>query len=172
MFNELTHYHRVLFAYIGCQLQKALQFFHVGTDVHGRPAQYITGSDQDGETYLLYKKLNVFERAQFFPTGLIYPDAVEHGRELVSVFGLIDAFGRGAQDGDMLFVQPQGQIVGNLSSGGNDNSFGIFEFQNIHYSFKTQFVEIQAVAHIVIGRYGFGIVIDHHRAPAFFADGV
>lgn len=48
----------------------------------------------------------------------------------------------------------------------------ILQFKNIHHTFESQFVKVEAIAHIVIGRYGFGIIIDHHRTPAFLTDGI
>ena len=48
----------------------------------------------------------------------------------------------------------------------------ILQFQNIHHTFKSQFVEVQAIAHIVVCRYSFRIIINHHAAPSFFTNSI
>ena len=48
----------------------------------------------------------------------------------------------------------------------------IFEVENIEHPLESQFVEIEAVAHVVIGRYRFGIIIDHDTAVSLLAYGI
>ena len=44
----------------------------------------------------------------------------------------------------------------------------IFQFENIHYPFKGQFIEIESVTHIVICRNSLGIVVYHYTPIALF----
>ena len=48
----------------------------------------------------------------------------------------------------------------------------IFQLEDVHDTLEGEFVEIEAVAHIVVRGYGFGIVINHHAAIALLADSV
>ena len=48
----------------------------------------------------------------------------------------------------------------------------LLHLDDIHHTLEGQLVEVETVAHIVVGRYGLWVVVDHHRAPAFLADGV
>ena len=48
----------------------------------------------------------------------------------------------------------------------------ILKFQNIHHTLEGQFVEVQTVAHIVVRRYGFRIIVNHDTAPSLFANGI
>ena len=48
----------------------------------------------------------------------------------------------------------------------------ILQFQNIHHTFKSQFIKVQTVAHIVIRRYGFRIIVNHDTAPSLLANGI
>ena len=48
----------------------------------------------------------------------------------------------------------------------------IFQFQNIHHTFKSQFIKVQTVAHIVVRGYGFRIIVNHDTAPSLFANGI
>ena len=73
---------------------------------------------------------------------------------------------------DILGIEAQSKVVRYLPSGGDDDTMRILQFKNIRHTFESQFVKVEAIAHIVIGRYGFGIIIDHHRTPAFLTDGI
>ena len=70
----------------------------------------------------------------------------------------------------MLLVQTHRQVVRDLAACRNNHAVGIFEFEDIHHTLEGQFVEIEAVAHIIVGRDRFRIVVDHHRTPALLAD--
>ena len=48
----------------------------------------------------------------------------------------------------------------------------IFQFEDIHYSFKGEFVEVEAIAHIVVRRYGFGVIINHDATIPLLTDGI
>ena len=48
----------------------------------------------------------------------------------------------------------------------------LLHLDDIHHTLEGQLVEVETVAHIVVGRYGLWVVVDHHRAPALLANGV
>lgn len=60
-------------------------------------------------------------------------------------------------------MQLHGEIVGNLSTYRNDDSVGRFEIDDIKYAFERKLVEVKSVAHVVVGRYRFRVIIDHNR---------
>ena len=43
----------------------------------------------------------------------------------------------------------------------------LLQLNDIHHALKGEFVEVKAVAHVVVGRYGLRVIVNHHRAPAF-----
>ncbi len=88
----------------------------------------------------------------------------------MSVLGIVDAFGRGAENIDSFGIQTHGQIIGNLTANTQNGAVRLLKVQNIHDSLKRQLIEIEPVAHVVVGRYGFRIVVDHHGAPALLLD--
>ena len=49
---------------------------------------------------------------------------------------------------------------------------GILHLVDIHHPLEAQFVEIEPVADIVVGRYRLGVVIDHDAPPTALADGI
>ena len=55
------------------------------------------------------------------------------------------------------------QIVRNLSAYRYNYTTRLFQVDNIKYTFERKFVEVKTVAHIIVSRYCFGVVIDHNR---------
>ena len=170
--DELAHHHGVLLADVGGQLEEAFQFLLVGADVHRRATQHIRGTHQDGEAYLRYKGVDVVHRGQRAPFGLVHTDAVEHGGELVAVFGIVDALGAGAEDGHTLGIEAHSQVIGDLSARRDDDAVRILQFEDVHHTLEGQLVEVEAVAHIIVCGDGFRVVVYHHAAVALLADGV
>ena len=170
--DELAHHHGVFLRYVGRQLEEALQLFLVGADVHGGAAQHVAGTDEHGEAYLPDEGIDVFHRRQRTPLGLVHADAVEHGGELVAVFGIVDALGRSAEDADLLRVEAQGQVVRYLTAGRDDDAVRVLQVEDVHDALEGELVEVEAVAHVVVGGHGLGIIVNHHTAVALLADGV
>ena len=58
------------------------------------------------------------------------------------------------------------QIVRNLSTSGKNCAMRCFQIDDVHHPFESEFIEIQAIAHIIVGGNGFGVIVNHHRTPA------
>ena len=43
-------------------------------------------------------------------------------------------------------------------------------FDDVHDTLKGQFVEIQTVAHVIVGGNGLRVIVHHHAAVALLAD--
>ena len=170
MLNKLTYYYRMFLRYIGCQFQETFQFFLIGANIHRGTRKHIRRTDKYRKTDLVNKFIDIIHRSQFTPTRLVYTNTVEHGREFLAILSVVNAFGTCTENIDILCIQAQCQIIRNLSTGRYNDAMWIFEFQNIHYAFESQFIEIEAVAHIVIRRYGFRIIVNHNAAPPFLAN--
>ena len=72
----------------------------------------------------------------------------------------------------MLLVEAHGKVVRNLSAGRNYYTVGRLKVEDVKHALEGQFVEVETVAHVVVGRHGFGVVIDHYRTETFLPDGV
>ena len=66
-------------------------------------------------------------------------------------------------------MQFHGEIVGDLSAYRYDDTVGRFEIDDIEHAFERKLVEVKSVAHIVVGRYRFGVIVDHNRFITQFA---
>ena len=172
VFDKLAYHHRVVFAHIGCQTQKFLKLFLVGAYVHGSTGEHVGRSHENREANFVDKLVDVVHGGKGTPRRLVDAVAREHRRELCSVFGVIDILCRCAEYGHVLCIETHGKVVGYLSTGGDNHSVGVFEFDDVHDTFEGELVEIEAVAHVVVGGHCLGVVIYHYRAVAFLSDGV
>ncbi len=48
----------------------------------------------------------------------------------------------------------------------------ILQFDDVHHTFKCQLIKIETVTHVIVGRHGLRVVVDHDAAVALLADGV
>ena len=72
----------------------------------------------------------------------------------------------------MLLIEFHGQVVGYLSAGRHNHAVGCFEVDNVHHPFECQLVEVQTVAHVVVGRHRFGVIVNHNRPITLATNGV
>ena len=71
-----------------------------------------------------------------------------------------------------MLVQFHRQVIRNLTSGRNNHTMRVLQFDDIHDALKSQFIEIEPVTYIVVGRNGLRVIIDHYRAETIIADGI
>ena len=170
--NELAHHYRMLFRYVCSQFQEAFQFLLIGADVHGRTTQHIRGTYQNREAYFINKSMDILHRSQCAPFRLIHPNAVQHGREFITVLSIINALGTGTEDIYILRIQTESQVIGNLTAGRYNDSVRVLQFEDIHHTLKSKFVKVQTIAHIIVGRNRFGVIVDHDTAVTLLTDGL
>ena len=112
MLDELAHHYGMFLADIRRQLQEAFQLLPVGTDVHRSAGQYVGRTDQYREAHLIHKGVDVLQGGQRPPFGLVYTNAVEHGGELVTVLGIVDAPGACARIGTFCASRRRARLFG------------------------------------------------------------
>ena len=172
MLDELRHDNGMILRHVGRQLEETLQLVFVRADIHRCTREYIGRTHQNGESHPIDKGIDVLHRGQRTPFGLVDTQLVKHLRELRTVLCAIDILSGSSQNGHMLLIEIDCQVVGYLAARRDDDTMGLFHIDDVQYALEGEFVEIQTVTHIVIRRYGLRIVVDHHRAPPLFADGI
>ena len=149
-----------------------MQFLVVVADVHGSTREHVRRTYEDGIAYLVDKLLDVLERGQCTPCGLVDAQLVEHSRELVAVLGTVDVDRAGTQYGNTLAVQLHGEVVRYLSTHRDNDTTGLLEVHDVEHTLQRQLVEVEAVAHVVVGRHGLGVVVNHDRLVTQLAGSV
>ena len=91
--QELGYHHRYSFRYLSSHLQEVFQFFFIVAYIHRSTGEYVRRTHQYRIAHLLYKAFHIFQAGEFLPSRLVDAQLVEHGRELVTVFGTVDGDG-------------------------------------------------------------------------------
>lgn len=126
--------------------------------------------------------LGVLEAGAILPLGLINALLVEHTGELEPVFGAFNHLWRGTQNVHALSAKGHGHVVwyltayikkcqsewslacsGTNSMGTHGNYYAgcLLLLVDIYHSFKSELLEVQLVALVVIRRYCLRVVVDH-----------
>jgi len=116
--------------------------------------------------------MDILHRSQCAPFRLIHPNTVQHGRKFITILGIVNALGTGTEDIYILRIQTESQVIGNLTTGGYDNSVRILQFEDIHHTLEGKFVKVKTIAHIIVGRNRFGVIVDHDTAVTLLTDGL
>ena len=159
--QELRHHHRILLRNLGGHFQEVFQFFFIVAHIHRSAGEHIRRTHQYRITHFFNESLHVFQAGQLLPCRLVNAKLVEHGREFVAVFCAVDRDGRSTQHRHRLAVELHGKVVRNLSAYGHDYAARLFKVDDVEYTFKRKFIEVQAVAHVVVGGHRFRVVVNH-----------
>ena len=157
---------------LNCHGQIAVHLRSIIAHVHGRAAQNIRRPNQDRESHPLYELVKILTAGQLHPLRLVDIQRIHNRRELVTVLRPVDVARRSAEDGDMMHIQTDSQVVRNLASHRHYIAVRSLEVTDVEHTFQRQFLEIQPVADIIVRRYGFRVVVYHHPSPASLADGL
>jgi hypothetical protein len=167
--HELGDNYGVLLAHLTCLGKEALKLLIVVTYVHGSTREDIRGTNEYGIAYLVDELLNVVHAGECAPTGLIDTKLIKHGTEFATVLGTVNADGVGAKYGNCLTEELHGKVVGYLTTYADNNATGALQVDNIENALEAQLVEVETVAHIIVGRHGLGVVVNHYALVAQLA---
>ena len=160
------------FRHVGRQGQKSVpsssQFRH---DVHRGAGEHVARRISTGKPTSSTGNGRCRHRGQFPPSRLVDADPVEHRRK-VAVFGVVDVFGRVPRIGTCSFCNRRARLFGICPPVETITPLGVSRSGDVEHPFERQLVEVEAVAGIVVGRNGFGIVVDHYRTQPLPADRV
>ena len=159
--QELGNHYRIFLGNLGSHFQEVLQFFFIVAYIHCSTGKHIRRTHQYRIAYFLNEALHIFQTGKFLPSRLVDAELVEHGREFITVLCAVDRNRRSTQYRNRLTIEFHCQIVRNLTAYGYDYAARLFEVYNIEHTFKRKLVEVQTVAHIVVSRYCFGVIVNH-----------
>ena len=88
----------------------------------------------------------------------------------MSVLGVVDLLGVGTENVDTRLLQPKSNVLGQLTSDGDDNSLGSLHLVNVHDSLPAELLEVESVSLVEVGRDSLGVVVDHDGLLAQVSD--
>jgi hypothetical protein len=167
--QKAVHEHRVRrrghhrFAHVGAQRT------HVVNDFHAPAAQHVGGPHQHRIADPLRDDLGLRSAARHAGRWALQPQVLEQGFEALPIFGAVDGVRRCAQDGHPIALQRHGQTQRRLTSELDDHALGLLRLHDLEHVFQGEWLEVEAIAGVVVRRDGFGIAVDHDRLEARLA---
>jgi hypothetical protein len=168
--DELGEDGGVLGGDLGGGGERVLEGRLVPDDVHGGSGEDVGGTDEDGVGHLLGEVLSGLDVGGLNPGGLVDTVSVKDSRELVAVLSRVDHRGVGTENVDAGLLETKGDVLGKLTTDGNDDTLRALELVDVHDTLPSELLEVHAVGLVVVGRDGFGVVVDHDRLLAHLAD--
>ena len=153
-------------------LQEGLQVFIAVAYVHRRPREDIRGPYQHRIADFVDEVPDIVHRGQLLPARLVDAQRIDHRRELVAVFRPVDVVGVGSQDVDATALQRQGQVVGDLAADADHHAVWFLDGADLQDGLEAEFVEVEPVAAVVVGRNGLRVVVDDDGLPASLPEGI
>ena len=172
IFEEFGDHDRILFRHLRGDAEEMFHLLFGVADAHGGSRKHVGRTDQYREAYAVDEFVHVVHRRKLFPLRLVDAKVVEHRREFVPVLCTVDRNGRRPEDGYILALEFHGQVVRYLAADRNHHAVRLFEVDYVEYAFFGQFVEIEPVAHVVVGRDRLRVVVDHDRRVTELACGL
>ena len=159
--EEAVEQHRRIVGDLDRFAHVAFEVFLFVHDFHRAAAQHIARTHDERITDLVGER----ERIGFGARGAVGRLAqLQLDQQLLkafAVFGDVDRFGRGADDGHAIGFERFGELERGLAAVLHDHTRGLFLVYDLEHVFERQRFEVQAVGSVVIGRDGFRVAIDH-----------
>ncbi len=150
-FEELIDQHRARRAH-QCRLRDVfLHGLHIVGDDHGAAAENVAGAHQHWKTDFAGDARGFFGNQRGAVARLRNSQLVEQSAEAAAVFGKVDGFGRGADDGHAVALQVERQIQRRLPAELHDHALRLFAFDDGENVFERERLEVEAVGGVVIG---------------------
>ena len=147
--------------------QVALQLAFRMQDLHGAAAEHVRGTHDQREADFGGDHAGLLDRIGDAVVRLVEVELHQQLLEAVAVLGKVDHVRRGAEDRDAVLFQRLGKLQRRLAAELDDDAddFALFLFcpQDLDHVLGRQWLEIEAVRGIVVGRDGFRVAVDHDR---------
>src|SRR5271157_376204 len=163
--EEMVDEYRTLLRILDRLFHVVCDRFVVVGDDHGASAEHVRRPNQHGIADAVGISESFFDAGGGRSGGLRDVEFLQQLPEALAVLGEVDAFGRGSDDGHACAFQRQGKIERRLSAELDDDTDGGaacgFVLVDGHHVFVGEWLEVEAVAGVVVGGDGFGIAVDH-----------
>ena len=161
LLHELGDNHWEFLTYLAGKLEEAVQFIIVVAHVHGSTGEHIARTYQYREAYAVHECLHIFHGSEGAPFRLVDAQLIQHGTELATVLGTVDGYRAGSQDRHTLAVKLHSQVVRYLSAHADNDTAWVLQVDDVEHALEGKFIEVEVVAHVVVGGYGLRVIVDH-----------
>ena len=99
------------------------------------------------------------------------PEPLEQGTEALTVLGQVDRLVRRAEDAVARMLELARELERRLSAELDDHSFRPLALADRQHLLNPEWLEVEPVGRVVVGRNGLRIAVDHHRFEPELAEG-
>ena len=176
----LINQHRVVGFHLHRLAHVAVQFGLIEHHFHRPSAQDIRGAHNDGITDIGRNRSGFLFAACQAVTGLADVQIAKDGFELLAVLGPVNRFRGCTPDRSSCCTsvvagepvqQWNGELQRGLTAELDHHTIGLLNLNDIENIFKSQRLEIETVAGVVIGRHRLGVAVHHHCGDALLLRG-
>ena len=137
--------------------------------LHGAAAEYVRRAHHQRVADFFGQHQGFFFVAGNAVRRLAQAEVVQDFLEAFAVFGGINRIGGGADDVHTVFHQSVGQLQRSLAAVMHNHAPRVFFAHDFEHVFQRQRLEVEAVGGVEVGRYGFGVAVDHNGFKTRFA---
>src|SRR5690606_29705376 len=137
----------------------------------GAPAQHIAGAHHQRIADVGGVRHGFGLGARRAVGRLAQTQLVEQLLEALAVFGHVDGFGAGADDGHTVGFERARQLQRGLAAILDDHAHRVFFVDDFEHVFERERLEVQAIGSVVVGGDGFRVAIDHDGLVPVVAQG-
>ena len=169
---EFADHDRMLLGDFRRQAEEVTELLLVVADIHSGSGKHVRRSNQHREANLPDEIVHLVDGRELAPFRLVNPEVVHNAGELVTVLGLIDVLGGCTENRNVVLVKLEGEIVRDLAAHGDNDSVRGLKVDDVHHPLEGELVEIEPVAHVVVGGDRLRVVVDQHSPVALLLDGL
>ncbi len=139
-------------------------------NLHSPAAENEGRADKYGIAYHIGDSYALFNIGYGKSLGLRYFQFLHYLFKGIPVFRAVDSLNVGADNRNSERVKRRRKVNRSLTAEGYDYTERFFKLDNIHYVLNRKRLKIEFVRGSVVGRYGFGVVVDYNRFIARVPD--
>ncbi len=163
---------RLVLVHLDCVPEVMPEHFLAGDNLHGTSAQHEAGAYQHRISDALRRADAAFNVSHRLTLRVRDAQRFDDRVKGVAVLRLLDALAVGADDPHAAARQRLRQIDGGLPAQRGDDAIRMLKMDDVHHVLRRQRLKVQLVRRCVVGRNGFGVVVDDDCLVAHFPDGM
>ena len=153
--------------FLQCAIDVLAQLGVVVDNFHATAAEHVARTDQHRVSDGVRGLAGLVQAQRGAVARRVHVGLLQHLAEELTVFGQINGFRRGAENRNACGLQSGGQgqrgLAAELDDDALDRTHLLFGLVDLEHVFEGERLEIQTVGHVVIGRHGLRVAVNHDR---------
>src|SRR6185503_11211057 len=161
LFQKLVDQDGTIRSESDCVVNVRLERFLIVDDRHRASAENVTRTDQHRITDSLRYLTRFLDGSSHAVVRLRNAEFIQQSPEAFAIFSEVYRIRRRSDDFDTGFMQAHREVQRCLPAKLDDDAVRLFDIDDVHHVFEREWLKIESIRSVVIGRDGFGIAVDH-----------